>query len=239
MPDKDKIDVLYIHPSGNLTEYNIPMGVIGLMNSIDCVKLGKMYFEVNDEIIFNSKIIVMDCHWYFSLSEIGKLARKFKAINPEVVIVVGGYTATIFAEMMVFRFKVDYVIKGDAELPFPLLIKALLGGKSVAGIPNIVSKTFITKQSYKLTEKDYSNADYLTIDWFPALKHRMEIIHKGLPFNWIEELGVYPFIPVFKGCSYDCNFCYASKGINFALSKRGIVSRSPESIVGDLRFCSR
>ena len=67
MINKHEIDVLYIHPGGNQSDYNIPMGLIGLMNSIKCAKIGKMYYEVNDKLISNSKIVVMDCHWYFSL----------------------------------------------------------------------------------------------------------------------------------------------------------------------------
>ncbi len=70
MIKRHKTDVLYIHPHGNQTTYNIPMVVIGLMNSINYIKSGKMYFEVTNDIIANTKIIVMDCHWYFSLLEI-------------------------------------------------------------------------------------------------------------------------------------------------------------------------
>jgi tetratricopeptide (TPR) repeat protein len=239
MINERKIDVLYIHPSGNATDYNIPMGLIGLMNSINCVKTGKMYFEVSNDEILNSKIIVMDCHWYYTLSEIGRLAGEFKKINPNVVIIAGGYTASIFAEMIVGRYKIDYVIRGDAEVPFPLLVKTLLEGKNVRRVPNIVGRGGVAAQSYKLTRKDYSKADCLSLDWFPALKRRMKALHKILPFHWNEFLGLYPFIPVFKGCPYDCKFCYAGKSLNFALCKRGIVSRSPQSVVKDLLVCSK
>jgi tetratricopeptide (TPR) repeat protein len=237
--NKKEIDVLYIHPSGNLTDYNIPMGVIGLMNSIGCAKAGKMYFEITDDIISNAKIIVMDCQWYFSLSEIGRLSKKFKTINPKAVIITGGYTATVFAESIVDRLKVDYVIKGDAEAPFPLLIQALLENKNVCDVPNVTGRGFAAPQSYRLTKEDYSNSDYINIDWFPALKQRMKTIHEYFPFCSNEALGLYPFIPVFKGCFYNCEFCYASKTSNFAFNKRGIVSRTPESVANDLLVCSK
>lgn len=239
MMARQKIDVLYIHPARSQNDYNIPMGLLGLMNSIDCIKAGKMFFEVTEDIISKAKIIVMDCHWYCSLSEVGILAKKFKKINPDIVIIVGGYTATIFAETVVDNFKIDYVIKGDAEVPFPMLIKALLSGRNVKNIPNIVSRTLIAPQSYKLSKEDYSNSDCINIDWFPELRMRMKVIHKEFPFSWNEYLGIYPFIPVFKGCLYDCKFCYAGKALNFALCKRGIVSRTPESIINDLTACSR
>ncbi|MFH1854184.1 MAG: tetratricopeptide repeat protein [Candidatus Omnitrophota bacterium] len=239
MFSKNKIDVLYIHPSRNESDYSIPMGVIGLMNSIDCIKIGKMYFEVTEDIISNSKIIAMDCHWYFSLSEIGRMAKEFKKINPSIVIIIGGHTATVFAEMIVDRFKIDYVIKGDAEIPFPLLIKELLEGRDGRHVPNIVNKRFTTPQSYHLTREDYSKYDYITIDWFPIFKERMIKIHKVLPFGCNGSLGLYPFIPVYKGCKYNCNFCYARKQLQKKLYRRALVSRTPESIIKDLQICSK
>jgi len=141
--------------------------------------------------------------------------------------------------MIVDRFKIDYVIKGDAEVPFPLLIKALLEGKNIRSIPNIVSRGFITPQSYKLTEEDYSKSNCITIDWFPTFNRRMKVIQNKFPFLWNEDLGLYPFIPIFKGCNHDCKFCYASKTLSFAICKRGLVSRTAESVIDDLLFCSK
>lgn len=239
MRAKNKIDVLYIHPSGNSGDYNIPMGVLGLLNSIDCVKAGKMYFEVTDSILLNSKIIAIDCHWYFSLSEIGRLAKDIKKINPRATIIVGGQTATALAGMMVKRFKVDYVVRGDGEIPFPLLVKDILGGGDGRDVPNIASRRFINPQTYHLTEEDYNKSDCITIDWFPALKERMGLIHNFLPFGYCEPMGLYPFIPVYKGCSNDCDFCFSRSSAQRKLYGRGLVARSPEMVVKDLQACSQ
>lgn len=235
----EKIDVLYIHPGRCAADYNIPVGLIGLMNSIDCSKTGKMYFEVTDDIILKSRIIVMDCHWYFSLPEIGRLSGVFKKINRNTIIVTGGHTASVFAEDIVNKFEVDYVIKGDAERPFPLLIKELLEGRSGCSVPNIVNKRFVTPQTYHLTEKDFSNCDYLNIDWFPLLKRRTQEVHKLMKFGYDEYLGVYPLIPIYKGCKYDCEFCYTRQTLHKRIYKRGFIARTPESIIKDLLFCSR
>lgn len=239
MIKKNEIDVLYVHPRGTPNYYNIPMGLIGLMNSIDCRKIGKTCFELTEEIIAKSRIIVMDCHWVHCLEEVGRLAQEFKKINPGVVIIVGGYTATIFSEMIVDQLKIDYVIKGDTEKPFPLLIKALLEGKNICNIPNLVSRSFVTPQSYTLTKDDYSRCNCINIDWFPTFKHRMKLVHQSFPFIYNEDLGIYPFIPVFKGCIRDCDFCYAGKTWSLALCKRSLISRTPESVIRDLLTCSK
>jgi len=234
-------DVLYVHPSGKPSDHNIPMGLIGLMNSLRCSKIGKLNYEVTDADIKSSRIIVMDCHWYFPLGEIGRMAAKFKKKNPDVKIIVGGHTATIFAASIVNSYKIDYVIKGDAEYPFKLLVNRLLNGEGGRHVPNVVSREFSTPQSYVLSEEEYSNYDYITIDWFPTYKERMKKVHKYIPFGspLSEILGTYPFITVYKGCKYDCEFCYARKRTLRKIYRRGLVARSPESVVRDLQRLSR
>jgi len=235
---ENKIDVLYVHPGRHASDYNIPVGLIGLMNSIDCTKIGKMYYEITDGIILKSKIIVMDCHWYFSLSEIERLSSIFKKIKKDIIIIIGGHTATIFAKYIIDRFKVDFVIKGDAEIPFPLLIKELLGGRNGRHVPNIVNKKFVTPQSYSLTSKDFSDCDYINIDWFPLLELRMKKVHRLIEFGCNEQLGIYPLIPIYKGCKYNCEFCYTKQTSHIRLYKRGFILRTAESIIKDLLLCS-
>ena len=236
----NKIDVLYVHPPhGN--DYIIPTGLIGLMNSINCVKMGVMYFEVSDEIIRNSKIVVMDLYWWFPLAEIGRLARRFKQVNPNIIIIVGGDTATIFAEIIIKIFKIDYVIKGDAEFPFRLLVENLLNSRGVGDVPNLVSKDFITPQTYSLTIEDYNRSDCITIDWFKFFKRRVNYIHsklKRLAAPHEDVIG-YPFIPVLKGCIYNCSWCYASLRWRKVLCKNTLVARDHKYVINDLIKCSK
>ncbi|MFH0800387.1 MAG: hypothetical protein V2A66_09450 [Pseudomonadota bacterium] len=211
------------------------------MNSLDCSKLGKLNFEVRDRDIRNSRIVVMDCHWYFPLGEIGRMAAQFKKINPVLKIIVGGHTATIFAEPIVEHYDIDYVIKGDAEYPFSMLVDRLLDGLDTRDVPNVISRGRSAPQSYAVSGDAYSASDCITIDWFPTYKERMKKVHSSIPFGspLNEILGTYPFITAYKGCRYDCEFCYARRGTLRKIYKRGLVARSPESVVRDLRRLSR
>jgi hypothetical protein len=47
-----KIDVLYIHPFNSVNDYYLPMGLIDLMNRLKCKKIGRLYYEIDEEIIF-------------------------------------------------------------------------------------------------------------------------------------------------------------------------------------------
>lgn len=230
-PFSDKYDLLFIHPQSLEKGRNniLPMGIFGLMNGLTCKKIGKMYYEVTDEVIRGSKIIAMDLHWYFSLFTVEKMAKRIKKINPGVKIILGGYTASIFADILVEKFSIDFVIRGDAEIPFPSLVDRLLKAENLDGLPNIVAKDFATPHSFALTTEIYSAVDNVSLDWFPSYKRLIIRYQKhGLPTN------LYPFVPVLRGCIYDCEHCYGSPSLQKKICGRGIVLRSPESVRADL-----
>lgn len=230
-PSSKKYDLLFIHPQSLEKGRNniLPMGIFGLMNSLNCKKIGKMYYEVTDEIIRESKVIAMDLHWYFSLFTVEKMAERIKRINPEAKIILGGYTASIFADILIERFNIDFVVKGDAEVPFPLLVDRLLKGEDLDDVPNIVARGFSTPHSFTLTPEIYSASDNVSLDWFKSYKKLMiRCQEHGL------QTCLYPFIPIFKGCIYNCESCYGSPSLQKKICGRGFVLRPPESVKADL-----
>lgn len=231
------VDLLYIHPHsvpfGFSLEDIIPMGVFALMNSVTCSKTGKMYYEVDEKTVKNAKIIAMDLHWYFHLYGAGKLAHFVKRNNPDARIIIGGYTATVFAEILVNRFNIDFVIKGDAEYSFPLLVESLLKHKEVEDIPNIVGRDFVSCKSYVLNQADYDQSDYTNCDWFWTYKKNMYAYQRNRNAPLVS-----PWISVFKGCKYNCDYCYGNPALQREVSGRGIVARSPESVAKELTYYS-
>jgi hypothetical protein len=220
-------ELLYIHPEVGFVYENIPMGVTGLMNSLNCSKFGVYDWEVKEEMIENAKIIAMDLHWYLGIPSFLKLVKKIRKINPSCKIVCGGITATVFSKT-ISNF-VDYIVIGDAEKPFPMLVEAILEKKNISNIPNIVSKELSTGHKYFLTQEDYDNQNYIDIDWFPTIKKLMKKVHNmAYPFSF------FPWISVFKGCIYSCERCYGNPCYSERVFKRGLVIRSPEKISYEL-----
>lgn len=235
MQSNSVTDLLYIHPEHRLFGKNdiVPMGAIGLMNSVNCVKRGVFMEEASADLIRKSKVVAMDVHWYFSMDSAFKAAVRIKRINPGAKIVAGGYTATVFAEKIVRDTGIDYVIRGDAEVPFGMLVERLLADGDASGVPNVVSKDFSSPQSFSLTTDVYDSIDYLTISWFPTLeKLALRYQRNAYPVT------VYPFIPVFKGCIHDCEFCYGSPAMQRKLCGRGRVPRSPGRVREDMERLS-
>lgn len=236
MAVQKKHDLLYIHPVFHQLPGCIPSGVPGLINSIDESKLGLFSHEVTVDHIRAARVIAMDVHWYFSLTPALALAEVYKKVNPEVKIVLGGYTADIYATKITACSKVDYILKGDTELPFKLLVQALLHGGDISQIPNTVSRDFSTDISYKLDSEYFSELDYGNYDWFPSkLEQTEEPVDMGLLFAGCYN---FPFIPVFRGCPYPCEFCYGGRDNNKTLFGRNMVTRTAESVMRDMVRCS-
>ncbi len=231
MTGMQNIDLLFIHPEHKAYGRStiLPMGLPGLINSVSAVKLGRMHHEVSCEEIRSAKVIAMDLHWYFPLDSVKTLAEWIKSVNPEVPIVVGGYTATIFSDLLVNRTAIDYVVTGDCERPFPNLMEALLSGDSLQSIPNLVSRDFRSANCYSTHLQDYDALDYYSIEWFPTLSHLAARDQKNRYPTFI-----YPFIPVAKGCRVDCEGCYGNPRLQRLLTGRTYLSRSPEAVRRDI-----
>ena len=56
--------MLYIHPFGGPLEEVVPVGVIGLMNSIEAPRRGVYSQLLTEETLASASIFLLDLHWY-------------------------------------------------------------------------------------------------------------------------------------------------------------------------------
>lgn len=238
---EDNIELLFIHPrtelyfEGFYYEAIFPKGIIGLVNSVNCKKSGLFHRDVTTAKVKRSQIIAMDCQWFYSLGSLVDLVAFIKSVNNKAKIIVGGYTAAIYSEILVNDYGCDFVIVGDAEIPFPLLVDALLKDQPIDNIPNLVYKSNVEgKITYRLTTDDYDKQNFTEFSWFTSLIHLLE---KYKPIG-NHYLG-FPFLSIYKGCKYRCHNCYGYAPLQNQLCKRGIVARSPEAVRAELREFSK
>jgi hypothetical protein len=171
----------------------------------------------------------MDLHWMFHLRAVESLAARCKKVNPACPVIIGGYTATIFAEVIKTKFAVDFIIRGDAEIPFKKLVEHLLAGQAYDGVPNVTGAEKASPQTFSLTADVFSNGDALSAGWFPDYEAIIREGCSGIPFI---------FIPVARGCHHTCDWCYGSAGLQQALCRRQMVVRSADAVKKDLDICS-
>ena len=192
------IDILYIHPAKQEVDARydkfascapypfIPVGVVGLMNllrSSDWQVAGlNLPIELIIEPTFNfhswlaqqtqPKLVMIDLHWYEHSFGALEVAKAVKSVWATVPIVIGGLTASNFAEEILTSFPViNFIVRGDAEKPLRLLAQYCCGDTSVqlADIPNLLyranGKPVQNLRSYFASTDDLDQLDFVTLDW--------------------------------------------------------------------------
>ncbi|WP_026891196.1 cobalamin-dependent protein [Lacrimispora aerotolerans] len=203
-------EIIYIHPINNQNPFVVPIGTIAVINDIKYPKKGYYSNEVTVEDIKQAKIIIMDLHWYHSLWSVTRIAKEIKLVNNRVKIILGGYTATIYAEELLTKQDIDFVVIGDGEVSISSLVNLLMEGTRVEGIPNVLSKDISYCEKKPASKEDFNRLDYYTIDWFPTFIKKVKENCQNDIFEGNDN-SYWPIIPVNRGCPYSCEFCYGSQ----------------------------
>ncbi len=115
-----------------------------------------------------------------------EIARLCKKLHPNSLVVMGGLTATVFAEEIVRKYKfVDAVIRGEAEKPFVELMRMLEGQIELDAVPNLtirgnegeVQSTPLMKPSDDLDDYEFTRLD--------LLEPKRSIFTPGLLPSWV------------------------------------------------------
>ena len=128
--------------------------------------------------------------WFPHIAKVLEISRQVKAYDPSIRVVVGGNSASYYWEKIIRYDTIDYVVRGDGELP----LRKICNGEE--NIPNCVyrkdKKIITTPISYV---QDRQNSE----DIF--LSHLDEVFVSPL-----DPYLSYPlFINIGKGCTMNDN----------------------------------
>jgi radical SAM superfamily enzyme YgiQ (UPF0313 family) len=250
---KDAVDVLYIHPfCGEDDQFMvryamIPMGVIPILNRL----AGKGYtirgvncpLEYRHDRSFtlekwlqdqSFRVVLIDINWYVHLSGGIKAAAACKKAIPSCRVIVGGMTASCFAAEILKRHPhVDFVVRGEGDVPAVDLVHALLtGNDDMPGIENISyrDRGEIRENPLTFVTDNLDGLNYLDIDW---LESKEKYYYSSVD----EAINLSSFwLAVARGCNYWCYHCGASRqSYRKTFGRKKIVKRSPERIVKDIQ----
>ncbi|MBS3135706.1 hypothetical protein J4401_01985 [Candidatus Woesearchaeota archaeon] len=241
-------DVLYIHPEGVFPSFSIshykglsnagqhsfgiiPMGIIGILNnlikhgisakgiSIPLKKRLNPGFSLEEYLAWSKpSMVLIDVHWYVHISKGIEAAEICKKAGCTVV--VGGLSSSLFWKQLIGLNCIDFVIRGDAELPMLLLAKSILKNLKCDAIPNLSGKDFSNPIGYRCTDID--NYDYVNIDF-------------------LEDNDVYCnmfdfWLMVGKGCPFNCEHCDgAIMRTEGYFGRTRTLFRSPQNIINDIK----
>jgi radical SAM superfamily enzyme YgiQ (UPF0313 family) len=269
--------VLYIHPAKQGLDFRvdkdfgrpyglIPVGLPALVNVLRAQGIAvrgvshalelqfdhdfalKRWLKQND----SARVVLIDLHWYEHCYGAVEAARAVKETLPTAWTVLGGLSASGFANEILRDFsEVDFIIRGDAEKPLLELVKLLLANpgaealaESLGRIPNLsyrsAGEVVENLLGYTAGTADLDTLDFVHLDF---LDHSREyLVHEYI----VADLGMArtaleknPFrgrwLLTARGCKYHCSYCGGSKESHKLLAGRsGIIVRSPEKVVDDL-----
>jgi radical SAM superfamily enzyme YgiQ (UPF0313 family) len=200
------------HPSDNSLKFdnNMPLGLVYVgtylkkmgidVEILDAYAENLGAYSTIDRIFSNGKIpLVIGLNSSSpNIHIVHKIADFIKRIYPDVQIVVGGPHASIAAEHTLSNSNIDYIVKGEGEIPFYNLVSRLFNdGKVDAGnLPKAV-----LKKGYNNFGKEIETVN-AELDSIPCPDFSLLPLESRY-FQNKKRL----YIHTTRGCSYNCIYC--------------------------------
>jgi B12-binding domain/radical SAM domain protein len=182
-------------------------------------------------------------HWLPHCHGALEIARLCKRLHPDIPVIMGGYSATLFDRELMEYPEVDYVVKGDStEEPLRQLLTALALRGDLAGIPNLTyresssGKVIANPLTYVPASLDHLGNNYIYM-LRSAWKYRDIWGLRAFKDWW-----TYPLTAVLtcRGCTKNCTFCGGSAwSMEKCFGRKNAVFRSPERIARDVEIISK
>ncbi len=172
------------------------------------------------------KIAGISLHWHFQSFDAIKLAHEIKIFDPDIFIVLGGFTASYFHEEIMREHEfIDAVIRGDGEVPLLRLMDKFNKGKNFCGVENLTwrngTKIVSNEVTYIARQQDLNELNFTNLELLE--KYQLYIRYSRSVFFWGKKLSIknnltllsngqkiFP-LPISRGCSVNCSYCGGGK----------------------------
>ncbi|HTY13388.1 MAG TPA: radical SAM protein [Candidatus Omnitrophota bacterium] len=190
-----------------------------------------------------AKLVALTLHWHPQSYRVIETARSIKVADPDRAVVLGGLTASLFADEIVSTFKeIDYVVRGDAEIP---LLELARGDKPKKDIPNLTwrdgERTVSNPLSYSAGREMLDSLVYSRLDLIAHHEMYLRLFdhEQDLDLMTREKLMAsrpFAYYNAGRGCPVNCSFCGGSNSTQCATSKRDkYLFISIPSVIRDLK----
>ncbi len=255
----------YYRPADDFMFINyIPMGVFALADCLNRNGVATRMTHLGLETILDgaysivdrvrssgTKIVGMSLHWHYQSFDVMDVATKIKNACPNVVILLGGFTASRFPAEILENFPaVDAIIAGDAEAGVVPFAKAVLSGsRDFAAVPNCVwrreGKIVDNGITYSASTADLDALDFANLGLLDHHDKYRDFFR--LPMFWANNvtlkenlnrrIGAEKMFPLAlgRGCQVNCTFCGGSQRAHKRLFNRDVpVFRSATAVVDSM-----
>jgi B12-binding domain/radical SAM domain protein len=191
---------------------------------------------------FNPKIIGLDIHWMIHSAGAIKTAEIIKKLKPSIKIILGGFTASYFAEEILKEYPcIDYVMKGECDYSIVNLVTELK--KDQPDLSQIPGLCYRQKQVVK--------SNQISV---PDIKDNLEITRYDLLVDKPIKNPDRALITMFRGRRKNCCYCTGAhksfarcmgraapciinpKRVVELMEKNALLDRDKIYLYGDIRF---
>jgi len=180
-----------------------------------------------------AKLVCIPAHWHRQASGALALAAKIKKAAPGVKTVLGGYTASYFAADILKEFPaVDFVARGDGELPLLRLLGALdKGGGNLGRVPNLALRgargVRLNPASYAASSAELSA---LGVEGLDLVLNRELAPRRGVCC----EDGMFTYVQA-RGCADACSACGGGREFHRRrCGRKGVAQKTPAAAARDI-----
>lgn len=271
-PEDRRPQVVYLHPAKqrvgfpfhrhNVAPFPVmPAGVPGLVNllraeglevrglnyPVECLIDPTFKLESWLRNIGRPRVVLIDLHWYEHSYGALDIARVCKKAIPDVRVVLGGMTASLFAGEILESYPyVDFVVRGDAEEPLRQLVLAICEEDAHPGllgkVPNLsyVADAHVIENGmgYTATSRHLDRLNSVDFDFLCHAREYLSFLFLGTRPSQSSDresrrLGYW--LTTGRGCVSNCSFCGGGRDSHDAIANRsGLTMRSVAAVVDDL-----
>lgn len=220
-----------------------PLGLVGMAHyikdqlniEVTVMNAGRLIARLPDIVISeyvlekNFDLIILDLHWHQQLFDVLQTIDKLK--TERNYIAVGGITASTFGgELLKKNPNIDFLIKGEGEIPTVELIKAINGKSNYYDVPNLIWKNYDNQiqENKILFQADSIFLNNLN-DWDLTVYDNLASYCGKIKRN--QKSPDFFYVPVGRGCMEECSYCAGSNSSFIKCFNRKYVTyRSPEAV---------
>lgn len=192
----------------------------------------------------NIKFVAFTLQWCHQSYDVIETSRIIKEKCPDIYIMLGGFTASFFAEDIMQEFSyIDFIIKGDGELPIVQLTKALSENKSLDNIPNlyhrkgnkiILNKEVFVASSEDLNSYEFYNAERMIhYDEYSKMPYDLDFSKE----NQLTNISSCINILLGRGCLGNCIWCGGGFYSGKLVSRRSFIAyRDIHKVISEMKI---
>ena len=255
--NKNKICFIHVTKEGGTPDIRLlPVGLVAIADylakngfSPTIIHLGlerriDPSFDLRKYIKLNCyPVVLFDLHWHYQVYHVMENVRYIKRHLRNIKVIIGGFTASFFSNEIMRRFKeVDFIIRGDPEVPLLKLLNSLKHRKrSFLDIPNLTwrdaGRINCNPHSYSIDKKMINGMCFTNFKLIRNHKKYIEMFSTGLGEN--DKTPIFYYSPG-RGCSVNCSFCGGSRAAQRIINNREeVILADTASAIKNLRNINR